>query len=92
MGTQGPLHDETTQKTVIRISKQNIVNQIYYPRQIRFQSYQGTTFSKFDTQGLQLLDKYNDWYYINIFFAITNNSTLLCSDKMMVDSDGNLNV
>ncbi len=56
---------DATHNTVIRISEQDIVNQIYYPRHIQFQTYQGPTFSKFDTQGLQLLDKYNNWYYIN---------------------------
>jgi hypothetical protein len=79
---------DATHNTVIRISEQDIVNQIYYARQIQFQTYQGTTFSKFDTQGLQLLDKYNNWYYINKLFSITNNSTLLCRDKVMVDSNG----
>ncbi len=43
-------------------------------------------------QDLQLLDKNNNWYYINKLFSITNNSTLLCSDKVMVDSNGNLQV
>jgi hypothetical protein len=46
---------DATHNTVIRISEQDIVNQIYYPRQIQFQTYQGTTFSKFDTQGLQFI-------------------------------------
>jgi hypothetical protein len=45
---------DATHNTVIRISEQDIVSQIYYPRQTQFQTYQGTTFSKFDTQGLQL--------------------------------------
>jgi hypothetical protein len=53
-----------THNTVIRISEQDIVNQIYYPRQIQFQTYQGTTFSKIYTQGLQLLD--------NIIIGITS--------------------
>ena len=83
---------DATHNTVIRIGEQDIVNQIYYPRQIQFQTYQGTSISKFDVQGLQLLDKYNNWYYINKLFSITNNSTLLCSDKVMVDSSGDLKV
>ena len=83
---------DATHNTVIRIGEQDIVNQIYYPRQIQFQTYQGTSISKFDVQGLQLLDKYNNWYYINKLFSITNNSTLLCSDKVMVDSCGDLKV
>jgi hypothetical protein len=44
---------------------------------------------KIDMQGLQLLDKDKSWYYINKLFIMTNNSTLLC-DKIMVDSNGNL--
>ena len=54
---------DATHNTVIRIREQDNLNQVYYPRQIQFQSFQGTTFSKFDIQGLQLLDKYNNWYY-----------------------------
>jgi hypothetical protein len=83
---------DTTHNTVIRFREQDIINNIYYPRQIQFQSFEGTTFSKFDISGLQLLDKYNNWYYINKLFSITNNSTLLCSDKVMVDSSGDLKV
>ncbi len=64
------------------------VNQIFYPRQIQFQTYQGTSISIFDVQGLQVLGKNNKWYYINKLFSITNNSTLLCSDKVMVGSNG----
>ncbi len=48
---------DATHNTIIRVREQDIVNQIYYPRQIQFQSFQGTAFSKFDVQGLQLLDK-----------------------------------
>ena len=81
---------DATHNTVIRVREQDTINQYYYPRQIQFQSFQGTTFSKFDIQGLQVLDKYNNWYYINKLFSITNNSTLLCSDKIMVDSAGDL--
>ena len=33
----------------------------------------------------------NDWYYINQLFAITNNSTLLCSDNIMLIQAKNLN-
>ena len=47
-------------KTVIRVREEDTVNQIYYQRQIQFQSFQGTTFSNFDIHGLQLLDKYNN--------------------------------
>jgi len=83
---------DTTHNTVIRVREQDVINNIYYPRQIQFQSFEGTTFSKFDISGLQLLDKYNNWYYINKLFSITNNSTLLCSDKVMVDSSGDLKV
>ncbi len=54
-----------THNTVIRIRKQDIVNQIYYPRQLQIQSFQGTTLSKFDIQGLQVLDINNNWYYNN---------------------------
>ena len=81
---------DATHNTVIRVSEQDTVNQIYYPRQIQFQTYQGTSISKLDVQGLQVLDKNNNWYYINKLFSITNNSTLLCSDKIMVDSNGDL--
>ena len=42
--------------TVIRIPEQDIVNQVYYPRQFQIQSFQGTSISKFDIQGLQVLD------------------------------------
>ena len=83
---------DATHNTVIRVREQDTINQYYYPRQIQFQTFQGTTFSKFDIEGLKLLDKYNNWYYINKLFSITNNSTLLCSDKIMVDSDGDLKV
>ncbi len=44
---------DATHNTVNRICEQDIVNQIYYPRQIQLRTYQGTTFSTFDTQGLQ---------------------------------------
>ena len=77
---------DATHNTVIRVREQDTINKYYYPRQIQFQSFEGTTFSNFDISGLQLLDKYNNWYYINKLFSITNNSTLLCSDKVMVDS------
>ncbi len=40
-----------THNAVIRTSEQDTVNLIYYPHQIQFQTYQGTTFSKFDTKG-----------------------------------------
>ena len=83
---------DTTHNTVIRIREQDIVNQVYYPRQLQIQSFQGTSISKFDIQGLQVLDTYNNWYYINKMFTITNNSTLICSNKVMVDSSGELNV
>ena len=83
---------DSTHNTVIRIREQDIVNQIYYPRQLQIQSYQGTAFSKFDIQGLQLLDTNNNWYYINKMFTMTNNSILLCSNKTMIDNNGNLNV
>jgi hypothetical protein len=72
---------DATHNTIIRISEQDTVNQIYYPRQLQIQSFQGTTFSKFDIQGLQLLDKNNNWYYINKLFTKTGNSLLLASDK-----------
>ncbi len=48
--------------TVIRIREQDIVNQIYYPKQFQIKTFEGTTISKFDVQGLQLLDQYNNWY------------------------------
>ena len=83
---------DITHNTVIRIREQDIVNQVYYPRQLQIQSFQGTSISKFDIQGLQVLDTYNNWYYINKMFTMTNNSTLLCSNKIMVDSNGDLNV
>jgi hypothetical protein len=51
---------DATHNTIIRMSRQDTVNQIYYPRQLQIQSYQGTAFSKFDIQGLQLLDKNNN--------------------------------
>jgi hypothetical protein len=35
----------------------NIILLLYYPRQLQIQSFQGTTYSKFDIPGLQLLDK-----------------------------------
>ncbi len=50
---------DATHNTIIRVREQDIVNQIYYPRQIPFQSYQGTAFSKFDVQWLQVLDVNN---------------------------------
>ena len=81
---------DATHNTVIRIREQDIVNQVYYPRQLQIQTYQGTSISKFDVQGLQVLDTNNNWYYINKMFTITDNSTLLCSNKIMVDSSGNL--
>jgi hypothetical protein len=83
---------DATHNTIIRISEQETVNQIYYPRQLQIQSFQGTTFSKFDIQGLQLLDINNNWYYINKLFTMTNNSILLCSNNIEVDSSGQLNV
>ena len=83
---------DATHNTIIRISEQDTVNQIYYPRQLQIQSFQGTTFSKFDIQGLQLLDINNNWYYINKMFTLTNNSILLCSNNIKVDSAGQLNV
>jgi hypothetical protein len=83
---------DATHNTIIRISEQDTVNQIYYPRQLQIQSYQGTAFSKFDVQGLQVLDINNNWYYINKMFTMTNNSILLCSNNIKVDSEGQLNV
>ena len=83
---------DATHNTIIRISEQDTVNQIYYPRQVQIQTYQGTSISKFDVQGLQLLDINNNWYYINKMFTLTNNSILLCSNNIKVDSAGQLNV
>ena len=73
---------DATHNTIIRISEQDTVNQIYYPRQLQIQTYQGTAFSKFDVQGLQVLDINNNWYYINKMFTMTNNSILLCSKSI----------
>jgi len=81
---------DATHNTVIRVREQDNINQYYYPRKIQFQLFQGTTFSKFDIQGLQFLDKYNNWYYTNKLFSITNNSTLICSEKIMVGFSGDL--
>ncbi len=61
---------DATHITVIRVREQDTINQYYYPRQIQFQSFQGTTFSIFDIQGLQVLGKYNYWYHINKLFSI----------------------
>ena len=52
---------DATHNTIIRISEQDTVNQIYYPRQVQIQTYQGTSISKFDVQGLQVLDINNNW-------------------------------
>jgi hypothetical protein len=60
---------DATHNTIIRISEQDTVNQIYYPTQLQIQSFQGTTFSNFDIQGLQLLDINNNCYYINKMFT-----------------------
>jgi hypothetical protein len=38
-------------------------------------------------QGLQLIDKYHNWYNINKLFTMTNNSTFLCSDKIIIVLD-----
>ncbi len=56
---------ETTHNAIIRIQEleQATVNQMYYPRQLQVHSHQKTPFSKFDFNGLQGLDKYNNWYY-----------------------------
>ncbi len=59
---------DATHNTVIRIREQDIVNQIFDPRRFQIQTYHGTSISKFDVQGLQVLDKYNKWYYINKCF------------------------
>ena len=83
---------DATHNTIIRIREQDTTNQIYYPRQLQIQSHQATTFSKFDIQGLQVLDTNNNWYYINKMFTMTNNSILLCSNNIKVDSVGQLNV
>jgi hypothetical protein len=83
---------DATHKTIIRISEQDTVNQIYYPRQLQIKSFQGTSISKFDIQGLQLLDKNNNWYYINKSFTKTGNSLLLASDNIIVDDVGQFNV
>ena len=83
---------DATHNTVIRIREQDIVNQVYYPRQLQIQTYQGASISKFDVQGLQVLDTNNNWYYINKLFTFTNNSILLCSNNVKVDNEGQLNV
>ncbi len=75
---------DVTYSTVIRVREHDTINQYYYPRHIQFQLYQGTTFSNFDIQGLQLLDKNNNWYHINKLRIV------LCYvvTKLMVDSAG----
>jgi hypothetical protein len=83
---------DATHNTVTKVREQDIVNQIYYPRQIQFQSFQGTSFSKFDKQGLQLLDKNNNWYYINKLLTKTGNSLFCASDNIIIDGTGQLNV
>jgi hypothetical protein len=47
------------------------VNSICYPRQFQIQTYQQTSISKFDIQGLQVLDTYNNWSCINKMFTQT---------------------
>jgi hypothetical protein len=59
------IHYDATHNTIIRISEQDTVNQIYCPRQLQIKTFQGTSISKFDVQGLQLLDINNNWYHIN---------------------------
>jgi hypothetical protein len=73
---------DVTHNTVLRIGEQGTVNQIYYPRQVQIQTYQGTTISKYDVQGLQVLDVNNNWYYINKMFTFTDNSILLCNKNI----------
>jgi hypothetical protein len=73
---------DSTHNTVIRIREQDIVNSIYYPRQFQIQTYQGTTISKFDIQGLQLLDTNNIWYYINKMFTQTGGSTFIVNGQI----------
>ncbi len=83
---------DSTHNTVIRIREQDIVNSIYYPRQFQIQTYQGTTISKFDIQGLQVLDTNNNWYYINKMFTQTGGSTFIVNGQNKIDMFGDLNV
>ena len=54
------------------------INKICYPRQIQFQSYQGTTISEFDIQELELTstNKYHNLHSIKkLFIKVNNNQT-----------------
>jgi hypothetical protein len=49
---------DVTHNTVLRIGDQDTLNQIYYPRQVQIQTYQGATISKFEVKD------YNYWMLI----------------------------
>ncbi len=72
-----------TYDTITRIRQQDIVSQIYHPPQLELQSYPGRTLSNLILHECT----YKFVFYLQII-TMASNSTLLCSDKIMVDSNG----
>jgi hypothetical protein len=54
---------------------------VFTSKQFQIQTYQGTTISKFDIQGLQVLDTNNNRYYINKMFTQTGGSTFIVNGQ-----------
>jgi hypothetical protein len=79
--------------TAIRISlrEQDMVNDIYFPHQIQFQSLQGTSFTtKMWCQRFTSIE-YNDYFHnIDSQFTQADNSLFLACDYTIIDSTSTL--
>ena len=81
--------------TIIKINEQEVssINPAQnYPKRIIFKDYLNNVPGYINSSGLNLLDVNGNYNNINNKFTQTGNSLLLCSNKTMVDSSGNLNV
>jgi hypothetical protein len=82
--------------TVIKINEQEVGSTFpekNYPKRIIFKDFLDNVPGYFNSSGLNLLDMNGNYNNISSKFIQTGNSSLLlCSNKMMVDSAGALNV
>ena len=83
--------------TVIKINEADYFSptnpSLNYPKRIIFKDFLNNVLGYINSSGLSLLDMNGNYNNISTKFTQTGNSSLLlCSNKMMVDSAGALNV
>ena len=82
--------------TVIKINQSDIYAQNTplqnYPKRIIFKDFLNNVPGYINSSGLNLLDANGNYNNISSYFTQTGNSLLICGNKTMIDSGGNLNV